>query len=63
MLPGKITLSGNKIKKFYVNFILENQSSLTKPNKDIDWKEMDDIKLFIEIEALSCFWLSAMVAI
>ena len=28
---------------------------MTKPNKDIDWKEMDDIKLFIEIEALSCF--------
>ena len=48
---------------FYVNFTLENQSALTKPNKDIDWKEMDDIKLFIEIEALSCFWLSAMVAI
>ena len=41
----------------------ENQSALTKPNKDIDVKEMDDIKLFIEIEALSCFWLSAMVAI
>ena len=36
---------------------------MTKPNKDIDWKEMDDIKSFIEIEALSCFWLSAMVAI
>ena len=36
---------------------------VTKSNKDIDWKKMDDIKLFIEIQALSCFWLSVMVAV
>lgn len=52
-----IEFNENKIKK------CQNESVSAKSNREINWKEMDDIKLIVELEAVSYLELCAKVAI
>lgn len=52
-----IEFNENKIKK------CQNESVSAKSNREINWKEMDDIKLIVELEAVSNLELCAKVAI